>query len=85
MILSSSKSNKEIKFESLQKSQRLDKNRDMNSQIRKPNRYAEPIPSRHQKKWARIINAFMEVQNIEGGKNLINKFEQLKDLKGIIG
>ena len=32
----------------------------MNSQFRKPNRYAEPIPPRRQKKWDKIINAFME-------------------------
>ena len=34
----------------------------MKSQIRQPDRYAEPIPQRRQKKWARIINAFMDGQ-----------------------
>jgi len=38
----------------------MDKNKDMKSQLRKPDRYAEPIPPRRQKKWNKIINAFME-------------------------
>lgn len=42
---------------------------DMNSQIRKPNRYAEPTPAGRQEKWEKIINAFME-----------NRLDELKQI-----
>jgi hypothetical protein len=32
----------------------------MKPHIKKPDRYADPLPQRHQKKWARIIDAFMK-------------------------
>ncbi|MBT6339980.1 MAG: hypothetical protein HOA72_22150 [Desulfobacula sp.] len=41
----------------------------MENKIRKPNRYAKPIPPRCQKKWAKIIGAFLE-----------GRFDELKEI-----
>ncbi len=41
----------------------------MKFQPRNPNRFADPIPLRHQKKWSRIIDAFMD-----------ERFEDLKEI-----
>jgi hypothetical protein len=42
----------------------------MKFQFRKPNRYAEAIPARRQKKWTKIINALME-----------GRFDELKKIQ----
>ncbi len=41
----------------------------MNSQFRQPDRYANPIPARSQKKWTKMYNAFMD-----------SRFDELKEI-----